>query len=96
MRAALLLAVLIAVLPGLARADDDPACAKFEEALAYNACLAAHGPRARDVEVSPEPPGGAGGVDRTGERPAEAARPARRFPAVARRHGRIHMEFRIR
>ena len=96
MRAALLLAVSMAVLPGLARADDDPACAKFEEALAYNACLAAHGPRATDVEVSPEPPGGAGGVDRTGERPAEAARPARRLPAVARRHGRVHMEFRLR
>ncbi len=95
MRTALLLAVSIVVLPGLTRAEDDPACAKFEEPLAYNACLAAHGPRAKDVGVSPEP-APAREIDRVSKAPAEAARPAWRLPAVARRHGRVHLEFRVR
>jgi hypothetical protein len=95
MRAVLVLAVAAAVLPGRARADGDPACAKFDEPLAYNACLAAHGPRAKDVAVAPEP-APEHGIDRAGKPPGEAARRSWRFPAVARRHGRIHMEFRIR
>ncbi len=96
MRAALMLAVAAALLPMRARADEDPACAKIEEPLAYNACLAAHGPRAKDVAISPEPAEGAHGSDRVGRAPAEAARPRWRYPAAARRHGRIHMEFHIR
>ncbi len=96
MRAALILAVAAAVLPMRARADEDPACAKIEEPLAYNACLAAHGPRAKDVAVSPDPTDGAHGGDRVVRAPAEAARPASRYPAVARRHARFHMEFHIR
>ncbi len=97
MRAVLILVVAAAVLPARAQADGGSACAKIEESLAYNACLAAHGPRARDVAVSPEPAGSGAESDRVGRAPAEAAaRPARRFPAVAKRHGRIHMEFRIR
>ncbi len=96
MRAALTLAVAAALLPMRARADVDPACAKIEEPLAYNACLAAHGPRAKNVAASPEPAEGAHGSDRVGRAPVEAARPGWRYPAAARRHGRIHMEFRIR
>jgi hypothetical protein len=96
MRAALILVVAAAILPAWARADAESACAKIEEPLAYNACLAARGPRARDVAVSPEPAGDDYRSGRVGKAPALAARPGLRFPAVARRHGRIHMEFRIR
>jgi hypothetical protein len=92
----LLLAAAAAVLPGLARAEDNPACARFEDPLAYNACLASHGPKANDVgtrsesealrRVGPEAEGPAAGPHR---RPVAAAH-------AARRHGRIHMEFRVR
>ena len=94
MRAVLVLATAAAVLSGRAHADD-PACAKFEEPLAYNACLAAHGPHAKDVGVSPEP-ATAPGFQRAGKPRAEGARRATRFPDVARGHGRVHIEFRIR
>ncbi len=96
MRAALaLLALSAATLPGLARAENDPACAKYEEPLAYNACLARHGPNARDISSAPAP---------SGQRPldperavrAPAPRLAQSAPKVARRHGRIHMEFLVR
>ena len=90
----LLLAAAVAVLPGLAEAEDDPACARFEEPLAYNACLASHGPKANGVAT------------RFGEAAPRAAREAEgrwvargRVPAAARadrRHGRVHMEFRVR
>ena len=48
MRHAFMLAIgLGALLIGApARAKDDASCAQFEEPLAYNACLARHGPRA--------------------------------------------------
>src|SRR6516165_6953854 len=32
-----------------ALAQDDPACAQYQEPIAYNACLARRGPRANDV-----------------------------------------------
>ena len=32
-----------------ARAQDDPACAQYREPMAYNACLARHGPKANGV-----------------------------------------------
>jgi hypothetical protein len=34
---------------GTARAQDNPACAQYHEAMAYNACLAQHGPKAKSV-----------------------------------------------
>ena len=45
MRPAIFLFALFA-LGGAANAADNPACAKFENALAYNACLAKLGPKA--------------------------------------------------
>ncbi len=73
MRAALLL-VSAAFLPALARAQDDPACARFEEPLAYNACLASHGPKANigaapggaPRQTDPEGEGPQGGVREVG------------------------------
>jgi hypothetical protein len=55
-RAALMLVVFqAAAWPAAASAEDDPACAKYDEPLAYNACLASHGPRANDVGKPPAP-----------------------------------------
>jgi len=93
---ALLLAAAAAVLPGLARAEDDPACARFEEPLAYNACLASHGPKANDVGTRSR----SAAPDRADpEAERRAAGPRGRAPAAAhaaRHHGRVHMEFRLR
>jgi hypothetical protein len=102
MRAAfMVLALAIAALPRCACAQDDPgqsdpACAKYQEPLAYNACLASHGPKASDV-------GGAHAQDQPGRAapaPSAAASPASRVgrwpSAETRRHGRVHMEFRVR
>ena len=45
-----------ALTAGEARAEDNPACAQYEEPLAYNACLAKLGPQARAVRGGPAPP----------------------------------------
>jgi hypothetical protein len=74
-------AVVVAGLP--ARAQDNPACARFEEPLAYNACLARQGPTARATRGIPEP---RGVVPRY-----------RGSPAVTRTaKGRVHAVFTIR
>jgi hypothetical protein len=52
MRPLIFLVALIA-LGGAANAVDNPACAKFEEPLAYNACLAKLGPKAYAVAPAP-------------------------------------------
>jgi len=54
-RAALLaIAALLLAAPAVAAKGADP-CGQFQEPLAYNACLAAHGPRA--APTRPESPG---------------------------------------
>jgi hypothetical protein len=91
----MLFTLAIGVSPRVAFGNDDPACAKYQEPLAYNACLASHGPKATAVGLSPEQTG-----------PGRAAPvPSARFPislrAGARSHyatrhiGRVHMEFRV-
>jgi hypothetical protein len=74
--------------------QDNPACAKFEEPLAYNACLAKLGPRAGATLAAPESDGAAA---------ATHAAPAARgvhsmhaFAAPPRTKGRVRMEFSIR
>jgi hypothetical protein len=71
---------------GGARAEDDPSCAQYQEPMAYNACLARHGPKAGDVGTH------------SGESRPERAGQAdfRRSPHAQRRHGRVHIEFRVR
>jgi hypothetical protein len=91
---ALCLAALSSTRP--ARAEDDPSCAQYQEPMAYNACLARHGPKANDIgdhrgETSP---------DRRQDRRYEGqvrAPPAgfRYWPHAQRTHGRVHMEFRV-
>ena len=76
MRKSLIALALLAAAP--AQAED---CSKYASALAYNACLAAHGPKARAVHV----------------RAAPAARgPARSGRVFARsRRGRNSMVFSV-
>ena len=97
----MVLALTIAAFPRGACAQDDPvqsdpACAKYQEPLAYNACLASHGPKASDV-------GGSHAQDQLGRAaptPSAIASPPPRVEhwrsTATRRHGRVHMEFRVR
>jgi hypothetical protein len=95
-RAALMLLAIAAASIGPARAEDDPACAKYGDPLAYNACLASHGPKA-NAATSPRP-------DREGHETAAQPKPdgprstrsARRWPQAIRGHGRVHMEFLVK
>ncbi len=90
-RAAAIVLCLAALAPAeRARAQDVPACAQFQEPMAYNACLAQHGPKAKDV-------GAHSGETRAynGDVQAPAAG-FRRSPRAQRFHGRVHMEFRVR
>ena len=89
--------LVLAPLSGGARADDSP-CAKIEDPLAYNACLASHGPKAGVVgaaregtEATGRSPGGEPGANR----PRVEAEKRGAAPAVDRRRGRVHMEFRL-
>ena len=95
-RAALLiLASAIAALPRSALGQDDPACAKYQEPLAYNACLASHGPKANRIGGGPrqtQPPGAA---SHSSVRPSAGSARGREWPAATRRRGRVHMEFRV-
>ena len=92
---ALLLAVSAAALPGLAHAQDDPACARFDDPLAYNACLASHGPKANDIGRGAAP-SAAGRSDPEEGAPVEAPTRALSAPRLAQHHGRVHMVFRFR
>jgi hypothetical protein len=83
---------------GSARAGDDPSCAQYREAMAYNACLARHGPKANNLgklDGGGEP--GRRGRGRDGWTGSRA--PAARFTGwrgPQRAHGRVHMEFQVR
>ncbi len=68
-----------------ARAEDNPACAKFQESLTYNACLAKLGPQAHAARSNSAPVNQrrAHGGARSG------------LPLAQHRHGRAHMEFRL-
>jgi hypothetical protein len=93
----ILAAALAVALSSAVRAEDDPACAKFEDPMAYNACLASHGPRAGAVVAVPD----GGGAASHREAPAQGhhAAPTRHdpgAPVAERRRGRVHMEIRLR
>ncbi len=74
-------ALVFALAGGPARAEDNPACARFESPLAYNACLAKLGPPAAAARGTPEAVGG--------------RRPAGPVFAARRSRGRVRMEFTI-
>ena len=99
-RAAIALLAAAVAWAGSALAQDDPSCAQYREPMAYNACLARHGPRANNL-----------GRMHGGTQPSHSAHdrgwrggtgtgaPARRFygrPRLQRAHGRVHAEFQVR
>jgi hypothetical protein len=89
MRSILIAAALVFVSSGgPAYAEDNPACAKFENPLEYNDCLAKLGPRAGATLAVPEPSGAA---------PApRGIRSMRAFAGPRRTGGRVRMEFTIK
>ena len=99
-RAAIALCLAALGWAGSAQAQDDPACAQYREPMAYNLCLARHGPKANGVgklHGGPQPGSAAQGRVWYGHTHGRA--PAARFysPQSAHRvHGRVHMEFQVR
>lgn len=90
-------AVLLLAITGIgpARADD-PDCARFEDPLAYNACLARHGPKAGAVAKGSQATVAPSGVAIQPALKVIGAAPRDRPRRVDRPHGRIHMEFELR
>ena len=95
--AAIVLCLAALAASGPALAQDDPACAQYQEPMAYNACLARHGPKANSLGAH----SGAAQPERAGQDRAyggEARAPATgfgRWPHAQRVHGRVHMEFHV-
>jgi hypothetical protein len=99
-RAAIALCVAALGSAGSAQAQDNPACAKYSEPMAYNLCLAQHGPKANSIgklRGGPQPV--PVGQDRVYYGQAHRHAATARFynPRDAHRvHGRVHMEFPVR
>jgi hypothetical protein len=95
--ATIVLALAALASAGRARAEDNPACAQYQEPMAYNACLARHGPKANNVGKQGHAQPDRAAQDRAQRddagKPATAGRGWQRAP---RRHGRVHMEFRVK
>jgi len=94
-RAAFIMLALAAALPRGAQAAEDPVCAKFVEPLAYNACLASHGPKATGIGTSPVAGSHAAPAQTDPSRPGPRPR-VRRWPRVIRGRSRVHMEFQVK
>ncbi len=96
--ATLVLALAALASAGPGQAEDDPACAQYQEPMAYNACLARHGPKANNLGTH----AGQTGPHRTEQGRApdgefgtpEAA--GRRWQRAQRNHGRVRMEFLVK
>jgi hypothetical protein len=70
--------VLSLALLASARSETFPDCAKIEDALAYNRCLAAHGPAAGQTRVTTAPAGAEGAMQgRQGAYPVHRERNGR-------------------
>ncbi len=99
-RAAIALLLAALAWTASARAEDDPGCAQYREPMAYNACLARHGPKANGVgSLRGDPGRGRAAQDGVWYGQAHHHAPAARFysPQDAHRvRGRMHMEFRVR
>lgn len=99
-RAAITLSLAALAWTPSARAEDDPACAQYREPLAYNLCLAQHGPKANGVgKLHGGPQPGQARQDRVWYGHTRTQAPATRFDSrqdAHRVHGRMHMEFQVR
>ena len=81
-RAAIALSLAALAWTASARAADDPACAQYREPMAYNLCLARHGPKAKGVgqlQGGPQPGRASPTQVRRGH---SRAAPSPRFPAA--------------
>jgi hypothetical protein len=98
-RAAVALSLAALAWAGSARAQDNPACAQYREPMAYNLCLAQHGPKANGVGQLHGGPPPRLTQDRGGSGHSRGRAPATRFTSqqgAQRVHGRVHMEFQVR
>jgi hypothetical protein len=99
-RAAIALCLAALAWAGSAQAQDDPACAQYREPMAYNLCLAQHGPKANGVgklHRGPQPGSAAQGRVWYGHTHGRAPTARYYSPQNAHRvHGRVHMEFQVR
>jgi hypothetical protein len=81
---------------GAARAQDNPACAQYHEAMAYNLCLSQHGPKANGVgQLHGGPQPGHAAQNQTLYGHSRGA-PIARYYSPPGAHGRVHMEFPVR
>jgi len=66
--------------------------------MAYNACLARHGPKANEIGTHPGQPRDRGARFRLGgaQGASQAGAGGQREPHVTRAHGRMHMEFTVK
>jgi hypothetical protein len=95
-RAALALCLSAFAWAGSARAQDNPACAQYHEAMAYNLCLSQHGPKANGVgQLHRGPQPGRAAQNRVWYGHSRGA-PIARYYSPQRAHGRVHMEFPLR
>jgi hypothetical protein len=99
-RVAIALCLAALAWAGSAQAQDDPACAQYREPMAYNLCLAQHGPKANGVgklHGGPQPGSAAQGRVWYGHTHGRAPTARYYSPQNAHRvHGRVHMEFQVR
>ena len=99
-RAAIVLCLAALGWAGSAQAQDDPACAHYHDPMAYNLCLAQHGPKANGVgklHGGPQPGSAAQGRVWYGHTHGRAPTARYYSPQNAHRvHGRVHMEFQVR
>jgi hypothetical protein len=94
---ALLLLVALSFRSG-AHAKDNPACAQYQESMAYNACLARHGPKANDIATRPTHRNGGRAAPGRSERAEDGKATTRTRPwlRAMRNHERVHMEFPVK
>ena len=99
-RAAIALSLAALGWAASAQAQDDPACAQYHDPMAYNLCLAQHGPKANGVgklHGGPQPGSAAQGRVWYGHTHGRAPTARYYSPQNAHRvHGRVHMEFQVR
>jgi hypothetical protein len=93
-RAAIVLSLAAFAWIGSVRAEDDPSCAQYREPMAYNDCLARHGPKANAIGKfsGHYVPSRGGRAEASSHTPAPRVRSTE---GAQRIHGRMHMEFRV-
>jgi hypothetical protein len=98
-RAAIALCLAALAWAGSAQAQDNPTCAQYREPMAYNLCLAQHGPKANSIGKLRGPQPSHAGQDRVwyGQTHRRAQTAQFYNPQDAHRvHGRVHMEIPVR